>query len=164
MNENILQLIAALGSLATFGAFIFLFIKDKNKQKQINALNEIVLHFKEKEKRQLKPDIQKISSGTHGAEGTLKIQLSNNAETAMIDKINYISDDINFRKVQKNFPFKLNKGKNLILTGITKGTKHIGACKYQISIYYSDIVGNSYISILTGIGEKLKISETERFE
>ena len=39
--NTIFQIIEAIGSLATFGAFIFLFIKDKNKQEQINKLTSI---------------------------------------------------------------------------------------------------------------------------
>ena len=37
----IVQVISALGSLATFGAFVFLFCRDKNKQNQIDKLTGI---------------------------------------------------------------------------------------------------------------------------
>lgn len=37
----IFQIIAAIGSLATFGAFVFLFVKDKSKQDQIDKLTSI---------------------------------------------------------------------------------------------------------------------------
>lgn len=164
MDENIFQIVALIASLCTIGAFILLFIKVKNKQKQINALNEMVIHFNEKEKRQLKPDIQKISSGTHGAEGTLKIQLLNKAETAIINKINYISDDMNFKQVNKKLPFQLKKEQYLILNGKTKGVKHIRECCYKIEIYFSDIVNTKYIQVLNGIGEKLEISENKLTE
>jgi len=46
MNETlnlIFQIIASVGSLATFGAFIFLFIRDKNKQAQIDKLTGIAV-------------------------------------------------------------------------------------------------------------------------
>ena len=36
--DVVIQIIGALGSLATFGAFIFLFRRDKDKQKQIDKL------------------------------------------------------------------------------------------------------------------------------
>lgn len=39
--EFIFQLIAAVGSLSTFGAFVFLFCKDKSKQAQIDKLSNI---------------------------------------------------------------------------------------------------------------------------
>lgn len=39
--EIIIQIIGALGSLATFGAFIMLFKKDKNKQEQLDRLTVI---------------------------------------------------------------------------------------------------------------------------
>jgi len=39
--EFFFQLIAALGSLATFGAFVCLFFKDKSKQEQIDKLSSI---------------------------------------------------------------------------------------------------------------------------
>lgn len=38
----IFEIIGAIGSLATFGAFIFLFIRDKDKQAQIDKLTSIV--------------------------------------------------------------------------------------------------------------------------
>ncbi len=45
MNENntnlIFQIIGAIGSLATFGAFMFLFRRDKDKQTQIDKLTNI---------------------------------------------------------------------------------------------------------------------------
>jgi hypothetical protein len=40
-NNPIIEIINALGSLATFGAFIFLFFKDRSKQKQIDELVSI---------------------------------------------------------------------------------------------------------------------------
>lgn len=46
MNETlnlIFQIIASIGSLATFGAFIFLFLRDKNKQAQIDKLTGIAV-------------------------------------------------------------------------------------------------------------------------
>lgn len=42
MTNLIFQIIGAIGSLATFGAFIFLFRRDKDKQTQIDKLTGIV--------------------------------------------------------------------------------------------------------------------------
>ncbi len=42
----IFQVIAAIGSLATFGAFLLLFRKDKDKQNQINKLTNIAAILK----------------------------------------------------------------------------------------------------------------------
>jgi len=39
--NTVIQIIGAVGSLATFGAFIFLFIRDKDKQSQIDKLTGI---------------------------------------------------------------------------------------------------------------------------
>jgi len=45
MFEIITKTITALGSLATFGAFIFLLRRDKNKQEQIDKINDLVSIF-----------------------------------------------------------------------------------------------------------------------
>ena len=39
------MVINAIGSLATFGAFLFLFFKDKHKQGQIDKLTDIFLEL-----------------------------------------------------------------------------------------------------------------------
>lgn len=46
MNDTlnlVFQIIASIGSVATFGAFIFLFLRDKNKQAQIDKLTGIAV-------------------------------------------------------------------------------------------------------------------------
>jgi hypothetical protein len=40
-TELIFNIINSIGALATFGAFILLFLKDKDKQKQIKKLTSI---------------------------------------------------------------------------------------------------------------------------
>ena len=44
------NIINALGSIATFGAFIFLFLKDRAKEKQIQALTQLVTLLTEQNK------------------------------------------------------------------------------------------------------------------
>ena len=39
--NTVIQIVGAIGSLATFGAFIFLFRRDKDKQSQIDKLTGI---------------------------------------------------------------------------------------------------------------------------
>jgi len=45
--EMIFQIISAIGSLATFGAFVFLFRRDKDKQEQIDKLTGIAAVLEE---------------------------------------------------------------------------------------------------------------------
>ena len=166
MNENIIiQILAVLGSLATIGAFIFLFKKDKNKQEQIDKLNKIVSIFtkhnkskEEIEKIRLQPDIQKSQSGISGSDGTLEIQLINKGETAIIEDIKYSTEDINFINT-KNFPFKLRKGKFIKIKGKTKGEKHIKICEYEMDICFTDSIKNKYISRLKGKGVDVELFE-----
>ncbi len=171
MNENMIQIIAALGSLAAIGAFIFLFRKDKKKQEQIDKLNEIASIFtkhnnfkEEREKIRLKPDLQKTLSSIIGSEGKLEIQIINKGETALIDDIKYITEDINFINNEKNFPFKLRKSNYYKIFGKTKGKKYIKNCEYEIIICFTDSIKNRYISKLQGKGEKVIIVETKEIK
>ncbi len=79
----IFQIISAIGSLATFGAFIFLFRKDKDKQIQINKLTRIAVVLESqnetmKEQNNLitqQVDILRNTSGIRGEDGGVMEQL-----------------------------------------------------------------------------------------
>ncbi len=155
--ELTFNIINALGSLATFLAFLLLFRKDKDKQTQIDKLTHVaseLAQMKAIENQKLnlsvKPELRKDSSHYNGTDGEMDITIENIGERAILTKFNLISDDLILHN--EHLPYTLQKGDSRKIFSRTKGETHIKDSEYQIEIHYFDKIGNSYISILKGKG------------
>ncbi len=166
MNDNNLKLlfdiIVAIGSLGTFGSFIFLFRRDKDKQKQIDYLSNLVSHLKnlsdvENKKLNLlvQPDLRIKNSMSHGTDGTLQIKIENIGEKAILEKFNLISDDIILHN--EHLPYVMEKDTERQIFARTKSSKHINDSSYTIEVYYKDKLGNTYKSVINGTGINSKM-------
>lgn len=162
-SKFILEIITALGSLATFGSFIFLFRRDKDKQKQIDFLSNLVnnlnnLNHTENKKLNLlvKPDLRIIRSMSQGTDGELEITIENIGEKAILKKFNLVSDDIILHN--EHLPYVMEKGTNRKIFAKTKTAKHIIDSTYIIEVFFTDKLENEYKSIIEGKGIDCKIS------
>ncbi len=160
------QLIAAFGSLATFGSFIYLFRRDKDKQSQIDKLAKVVTNLKdlkeiENQKLNLsvRPDIKVKGCGYNGTDGELYIDIINIGEKAKLIEFELKSEDLILHN--EHLPFVMEKNTTRKIFARTKGEKHIKDCEYQILIHYTDKIENKHISIIKGIAERGKLIETK---
>jgi len=153
------QVAGALGSLATFGAFIFLFMKDKNKQRQIDELAIIARVLTEQnatnEKRlriAIQPEFKKI-----GVKENSFPQLKNIGETALITNIQLEPAIGNITAFP--FPFYVHHDEELHydVGGLTiPNSFHLTT----LIINYKDKAGNGYTMRVTLT--TLKIEEQEK--
>lgn len=84
--QDVFQILAALGSLGTFGAFIFLFKKDKEKQEQINTLAKIAEIAAKRLKYQAAPKLWLNGAGYKATENRINIDLNNKGKRARLTK------------------------------------------------------------------------------
>ncbi|UOX32684.1 hypothetical protein LXD69_11595 [Flavobacterium sediminilitoris] len=152
--------------MATFGAFIFLFITDKDKQNQIDKLTNLVSALKdlkdiENKKLNLtvRPDVKITSTMSQGADGELQIGIENIGERTTLTKFELISEDLILHN--EHLPFIMEKGTERKIFSRTIGEKHILDCEYEIHIHHQDKIDNSHISIIKGKGINNKLAETK---
>lgn len=166
-NLNItFQIISAIGNLATFGAFIFLFIRDKDKQNQINKLTNLVSALKDlkdienkKLNLSVRPDVKITSTMSQGTDGELQIEIENIGERTTLTKFELISEDLILHN--EHLPFVMEKGTERRIFLRIIGKKHILACEYEIYIHHKDKIDNCHISIVKGKGINNKLTETK---
>ena len=156
------NIINALGSIGTLGAFIFLFLKDRAKEKQIQALTEVVKLLAEQNKISEKrlrltvtPDLWLNGAGYKGMEGELQIDLNNKGETAYLDNIRLISGDIVLHNLA--VPYELEQEQRRYIFGRAKPNKHIKDCEYEVEVEYHDKLNYTFSLIIKGKGAEAKI-------
>ena len=151
----VFEILAALGSIGTFGAFVMLFIKDKQKQEQIDKLTDIVDKLTNiTGALEIQNDVisKQIDLGimpelwTNGvkfdANGLdFKIDLSNRGEIANLLEFKLISEDITLNN--EHLPYDLENGKSRYIFCQSKGKKH-NECFYAIIVVYADKRGTKY--------------------
>jgi len=164
--ELVFGVINALGSLATFFAFLLLFKKDKDKQTQIDQLTHVaneLAQMKAIENQKLnlsiKPELRLGKSHYNGTDGEMDMTIENIGERAILTEFSLISDDIILHN--EHLPFTLQKGDSRKIFSRIKSDKHIKDSEYQIKIHYHDKIGNYYISVLNGKGLKNILTEAE---
>ena len=160
------QFIAAIGSLATVGSFIFLFRRDKDKQSQIDKLTNLVSALKDlkdienkKLNLSIRPDIKLNGSGYNGTDGELTIDIENIGHKATLIKFDLKSDDLILHN--EHLPFVMENNTTRKIFARTNGVKHIKDCEYEIQIHHLDRLGNLHISIIQGIGIRNTLKETK---
>ncbi|MNJ98111.1 hypothetical protein D3C87_158740 [compost metagenome] len=161
---GICNTINAIGSLATVGAFLYLFKKDTDKQKQIDKLTSIAEELatmksidNERLNLSVRPDL-KFKSMTNGTDGTLDIRIINSGDRAKFVKFDLVSDDLIWEIKPISYVLDKDSEKKIFIR--SKGNKHINDCIYQININYFDKINNLYITELSGTGGKIRIIET----
>jgi len=163
---QVFTVINALGSIATVGAFLVLFRKDKEKQTQIDKLTRMAEELKEMkiidDKRlniSLMPEIKLTNTHQAAHNGELELHISNIGERAVLTRFELISDDIILHN--EHLPFTMQKDEKRIIFTREKTQKHIKDCKYEFIIHYNDKAMNHYATTLKGIGGKCRVVETK---
>jgi hypothetical protein len=166
-NLNLIfQVITAVGSLATFGSFVYLFRRDKDKQAQIDKLTNIVTtltSLKDIENQKLnlsvRPDIKYNGCGYQGQDGEWHLDITNVGEKTTLTKLELISDGLILHN--EYIPFVMEKDSTRKIFARTNTEKHVKDCEYELKIYHTDKIGNLHVAIFKGKGERAKLVETK---
>ena len=164
------KIASAIGSLATFGAFLLLFRRDKDKQNQIDQLAGIAGSFKsslevEKQKVRLsvKPDITH-NGGSAGID-RLTISLRNKSKyRAEIIKVD-TSKNVIWNSWRLPYPFNAidHRGDpgaiELVFNYDTQQIQNHNNVEYSVKFYYEDIFKNIYVKNI-----KIKGAQIEEFQ
>lgn len=166
-NLNLIfQIITAVGSLATFGSFVYLFRRDKDKQIQIDKLTNIITTLTslrdieyQKLNLSIRPDIKYDRCGYQGQDGEWYLDIINVGEKTTLTKLELISDGLILHS--EHIPFVMEKDSTRKIFARTNTKKHVKDCEYELKIYHTDKIGNLHIAIFKGKGEKAGLVETK---
>ncbi len=160
--ELVFSILNALGSIGTFGAFLFLFLNDKLKVSQIDKLSSIIIALKEQNettKEQLRQSILPVlflNNTTFKPENNeFKFDLNNKGEMARINDIKLISGDITLYNI--SVPYDLEKDSSRFIFLKVKNTDDFNNCNYKIEVLYFDKMKNRYSIIIEGLGRNVKL-------
>jgi Ca2+/Na+ antiporter len=158
-RKSLYELLGALGSLATFGAFVFLFLKDKFKQDQIDKLTLIAESLNglyQIERDKLKPFLWLNGGSIRGIPGELKVDINNKGEYAKLLEFKLLSGDLTLHSL--SLPFDIDKGERRFIFARANGN-YSADIPYEIEVIYKDKLENHYSSIIKGKGPFATISE-----
>jgi len=152
--DDIFKVLSALGALGTFGAFLLLFRKDKDKQKQINLLSKLAEINEKRLKSSVAPALWLNGADFKGAEKRIYVDLNNKGERAILKEFNLLSGDIEL--VDKSLPFDLEKGEQRYIHAVTNNI-HPKDASYEIEVLYEDVIQTQFRMIIGGKGERARI-------
>lgn len=155
------EIITALGSLATFGSFVYLFRRDKDKQSQIDELAKIVSSLTSLQKIEdqklnlsVRPDIKQNGGGYQGYDGEWYLNIENIGEKTTLTKLELISDGLVLHS--EHIPYVMEKNTKRKIFARTNTGKHVKDCEFILNIYHTDKIGNLHIVSFKGIGSSIK--------
>lgn len=154
--DYIRDIITMIGYLATVGAFLYLFRRDNDKQKQIDSLSRLAFFEEEKLRLSLLPDLYK--NGGMSSPGTREISfdLLNRGENARLISFSTTSEDIFLHS--ESLPYMLEKGGERLVFMRSKG-KNTNECEYIVTITYEDKSKNIYELKVTGRGSHVSFGD-----
>lgn len=159
--KDLFQVLAALGSLGTFGAFLLLFKKDKEKQQQLNTLIKIACINEKRLKYQAAPKIWLNGAGTRSVDSLIKIDLNNKGKRARLLKFEKLEGDFGFTSEHLPYDLDQDKSRYIFLNPINKNPNDT---YYKLAILYNDDVGTSFRMIVEGTGSSVKILSNEEID
>lgn len=165
--DKIVALISALGSIATIGAFIFLFLRDENKEAQLAQLRSLAesmaAQAKSLEQRLLltiRPDIWKNVTQFNEHDRTINVQLNNRGEDARLLEFIIESDSVELDEINKHLPYNLLRGEDrYIFMRVTSANPN--AVSYKLWVIYEDKLLNKYQMLITGKEHETRFSPAE---
>lgn len=160
----VFNIVNAVGSLGTFGGFLFLFIKDKGKEKQIKELSSLATTFSKQYELSVKkinlltaPNLWLNGGSATGATGELTIDLNNKGEVAFLDDIRLISGAVILHNL--HIPYELEKEKRRLIFARANTDKSINNSEYEIELDYHDKLNNKFTLSIEGIGSQVRITK-----
>lgn len=154
--DYIMGTLAMLSSVGTFGAFIYLFRRDKDKQKQIDSLAKLALLSEEQLVLSVRPDLYKNGASVRAIDGAISIDLLNRGENARLVEFNSVSPDITL--LDNSLPWILEKNSERLVLARSNG-KNPNDCEYIIEVIYEDKLNNRYKINISGTGANVNFDE-----
>lgn len=145
-----------LASVGTFGAFVFLFRRDQDKQKQIDSLSSLARAAEEQLMLSVRPDLYKNGAMSNPGTAQISIDLLNRGEQAKLTEFKTNSEDIFLHS--EGLPHMLNKDSERQIFAQSNG-KNTNNCEYLISVFYEDKLGNKFQLDITGIGSEVSFGD-----
>lgn len=159
--KDLFQVLAALGALGTFGAFLLLFKKDKEKQQQLNTLIKIAGIYEKRLKYQAAPKLWLNGAGTRPADNLIKVDLNNKGKRARL---------IEFKKIEGNFsftseylPWDIEEGDRRYIS-LNPINQHPNDTYYKFAVIYNDDIGTPYQMNIEGTGSHVKVISDKEIE
>ncbi|RKO70595.1 hypothetical protein D7322_15060 [Sphingobacterium puteale] len=156
--KDLFQIIAALGSLGTLGAFLLLFKKDEEKQKQLNALISIAGINEKRLKYQAAPKLWLNGASSSPTQRLISIDLNNKGKRARLLEFKKLEGDFTFK--DESLPWDIEQGERRYIF-ITPNNQHPHDTYYKLIVFYNDDIGNSYQITIEGTGSSVKIISDE---
>jgi hypothetical protein len=154
--DYIVAIATMLAGIGTFGAFVFLFIRDKDKQKQIDSLTALAKVAEEELMLSVWPDLYKNGAGVKPNEGLITIDLLNRGENARL--IEFISTSPDIILLDNSLPWVLEKNTERLILARSTG-KNPNDCEYSIDIVYEDKLANRYKLKVSGKGTAVNFDQ-----
>jgi len=154
--DYIRDIITMIGYLATVGAFLYLFRRDNDKQKQIDSLSRLAFFEEEKLRLSLLPDLYWNGGMSSPGTGEITFDLLNRGENARLIDFSTTSEDVVLHS--KSLPYVLEKDGERLVFMRSKG-KHTNDCVFDVTIKFEDKSKNLYEIHVTGKGSEVKFGE-----
>lgn len=146
------DIITMIGYVATVGTFLYLFRRDNDKQKQIDALAKLAVISEEQLVLSVMPDLYKNGAMTNPKRQEITIDLLNRGENANLTEFRTNSEDIQLHN--EHLPWVLEKGSERKIFARTIG-KNANDCIYLITVVYEDKLQNIYEIQINGKGSNV---------
>lgn len=160
------NIIAAISAAGTVGALAYAFYLERKNSRRIDNLaviserlteqNQLMLQQFHLQRQQLKlrvkPDLVLSSPYIANADSSMFVSITNKGEEAVITNILYSEVDFTFQEKREEFPIRLLKNVDIHFTAQPNGGKPVNERKLQIDLHYTDVLGNPYVTVITGHG------------
>jgi len=153
--------VTIIGYLATVGTFLYLFRRDNDKQKQIDALASLALLSEEQLVLSVRPDLYKNGASVRPADGRISIDLLNRGESARLLK--FTSDSPDIVLLENSLPYVLEKDAERLILARAIG-KNPNDCEYIIEVLYEDKLSNQYKININGKGAHVNFGQFSLFK
>lgn len=169
--QAIAAIIAVPGAIA---AFVQLFMRDQQKQEQIDelvqqtkALNNQVDVLGEQLFLTYRPFIKHNGGGFRPERAECEIDLENHGRPAILTDIEYVDGD-DFSIITRTKGYELNKENQLVLLARLTEQKSLNEINFKVRVCYKDLRGVKYELVIQFYGEtnipKVKILDDKVLE
>lgn len=165
-NNRGLDLINALGSLATAGTFIYLVVMDWKKSKKISNLERVAMVLEKDLYLRYQPHLW-LNGMSIKPDNKISFDLNNKGAWCKLTKFDVLSGDLILDESNKHLPWELEQpfNENLLndttrrwIFCINNSGKSANDIECEINIIYEDRIGKKYSIILKAVGNKYTLS------
>ena len=166
--QDIYYYFAILGALATTTSLIYLFIKDYRKSRKISELEKVAFTLKKDLELKYQPHLWINGVQLRNLENKINFDLNNKREWCELLDIRITSGDLIVDEINRHLPYELepkfspdilSETHRRYLFFINNTDKPLSECEYVYEIIYRDRLKTKYFIIVSGQGEKFRVSE-----